>query len=194
MPPSTKSSSPSSPNCNNKRARVDESSSFDSLDAHLRQLEKDGKLVDCLRAVWEDEGNNIISKSRLVSQMHEKSNKWASVTDQNEMFQYDWKIEDDDNDDDPLLLKFASNKIRLGHYSDMVDVDVKELSGGCHIINDGGCEQCSGDEVYSFDMQRTISGKVRLDVSSYVECRCGGRDDDSNECERCDYIAYPITK
>lgn len=128
-----------------------------------------------------------------------KLSGWAPVTGNDEYLKYDWVIVDDEHEDDDdehgIKLDFASNNVRLGNYAaGSKKVDTKECRNGWYIIDDGGCEECRGDENYSFDMERRLEdGSLRLKVQSYVSCRCGGGryDEDSDHCEEMYYIAVP---
>lgn len=153
--------------------------SFDKIRSHLKELERSGKLVEVLSTVWEskDWRENLLTKI---------DGKWSPLTNQDEIFDYDWKIDEDESRG--IVLNFASSKVRLGSYGGIQNVATKECSGGSYEINEGGCEECQGSEVYNFDVQGKLDGSMRLVVDSYVECRCGGEED---KCEETSCIALP---
>jgi len=194
---------------------------FDStLEAHLRSLESQGKLVDILRSAWtmpnntnnnnnvKNNNNNQTMKAYILHQV--KDTSWMTVEDSDtKLLQYDWEIineldEDgygkkdnnttDDDDEDPLLLKFASNQVRLGMASNYGrdDVDVSQICGGYYGVGyqGGSCPNynpnCNGDEIYHFQMQINFHGTVRLRIHEYQTCTCSGsnnanaNDDDFN--------------
>jgi len=137
---------------------------------------------------------------------------WMTVQDSdNELLKYDWEIvngkaddndndNDNDNDDDsdPLLLKFASNKVRLGMTDssnyERDDIDVSQIRNGYYGVgyrggsscpnsnnnnnnnnsNDNLHACCNGDEIYQFKMEENYDGtKVRLRIYEYQTCTCG---------------------
>ena len=196
---------------------------FDStLDAHLRSLESQGKLVDILRSAWTMQNtnnsntntnttttnnNNNTMKEYILSQV--KDTSWMIVEDSDsKLLQYDWEIvngldeygygkdnkTDENEDEDPLLLKFASNQVRLGMESNYGrdDVDVSQICGGYYGVGyqgGGACpyhnhHTCQGDEIYHFQMQTNFYGTVRLRIQEYQTCTCDSNgtvdDDDDN--------------
>ena len=160
---------------------------FKDLRAHLEKLQRDGKLVKLLSKAWDSDD----MKRHILTQL----GGWASVSNKNEFLKYDWDVQDDEHDSESgIKLYFASNNVQLEGYNSAKNVDPKECSGGCYINCSGGCQECSGAEVFCFNMEKRLDGTTctRLKVNSYVTCRCGGmRGEDSDHCEEMDYVALP---
>ena len=161
---------------------------FEDLRAHLEKVQEDEKLVDLLGEAWDSDDMRRFILSKLGG--------WAPVSNSSEYLKYNWDIQDDeygsDDEESGLKLYFASNNVRLTGYNRAKNVDPKDCSHGCYINYNGGCQECSGDEVYCFNMEKRLDGTTRLKVQYYVTCRCGGmRGDDSDHCEERDYVALP---
>ena len=146
---------------------------FEDLRAHLEKVQEDEKLVDLLGEAWDSDDVRRYILSILGG--------WASVSDDNEFRKHDWDIQDDeygsDDEESGLKLYFASNNVRLTGYNRAKNVDPKDCSHGCYINYNGGCQECSGDEVYCFNMEKRRTGlpDSRFNITLRADAgACGG--------------------
>jgi hypothetical protein len=174
-----------------KRQKTRLCTKFPDIKDFLQAMEKEGKLVDFIETTW-NKSEESWRKNFLEQMADECGDRWVPVEDQRNMLDRNWVfVIDDDYVDDPRLLEFKAEKIRLGNYGGRRDFDIGDLScGKCMVsldVPDGGCQECSGDECYEFVMERNMMGNLRLAVEEYVECRCDGGDE---RCEESSFIAY----
>jgi hypothetical protein len=108
---------------------------------------------------------------------------------QREMLEYDWEIEDQDNEEEPLKLRFLSNEIVLGIYdgrkkiNSMIPFGVDDVNYGVGMrvsLTNSGCRKCASPEVYHLQLQ-ILQGKQRLKMEHWVECCCAREGTDKLE-------------
>jgi hypothetical protein len=174
-----------------KRQKTRLCTKFPDIKDFLQTMEKEGTLVDLIETTW-----NKSQESWRDMFLEEAADefgdyRWLPVEDQRNMLDRNWEI-DDDNNNNPLLLEFKAEKVRLGSYGGKRDIKISDLSCGKGMVSinlsGGGCGECSGDECYEFVMERNIRGNLRLAIEEYVSCQCGGPE----RCEESMYVAYEV--
>jgi hypothetical protein len=168
---------------------------FPDIKDFLQAMEKEGTLVDFIETTWNKSQESW--REVFLEQVADKcGDRWVPVEDLRNMLDRNWEIKYDDPDhasDDPRLLEFKAEKVRLGNCGGRRDIKIGDLSCGKSIVflnlSRGGCPHCSGDECYDFVMERNMMGDLRLLIEEYVECRCGG-DSDDERCEESSFVAY----
>jgi hypothetical protein len=174
-----------------KRQKTRQCTKFPDIKDFLHSMEKEGTLVDFIETTW-NKSQGSWREMFLEQVADECGDRWVPVEDQRNMLDRNWEIENDDDDDDenPLLLEFKAEQVRLGNYGGRRDVKIGDLSCGKRMVSfnlsGGGCEECCGDECYEFVMERNMMGNLRLSIEEYVECRCGG----DERCEESSFVAY----
>ena len=63
-------------------------------------------------------------------------------------------------------------------------------SGHTFTLDDCGCEACSSPEIYHMCLEETISGRRRLLVKWWVECRCSNH----RKAVKCDEMSAYYVK
>jgi hypothetical protein len=174
-----------------KRQKTKPCTKFPDIKDFLREMETKGTLVDFIETTW-NKSQESWQKMFLEQVADECGDRWVPVEDSSNMLGRNWKIENDDNSsDNPLLLEFKAGKVRLGSYGGRRDIEISDLTCAKRMgfleLSEGGCEECGSDENYEFVMERNMTGKLRLLIEEYVECRCGG---DDERCEESSFVAY----
>lgn len=120
---------------------------------------------------------------------------WLPALDQGSMLKYDWKVKEEKN----LVIDFNSGTVILATYSGGEKRSLKQATVTEHFVSfeleDIGCVECGGGEIWNFVLERNISGKLRLNIVSYAQCTCQClASDDEERCEERDYLAYRYVK
>jgi hypothetical protein len=155
---------------------------FSSIENHLRSMSTT-QLVDVLKDTWNSEQDLRVVLTSLFADDY-----WVPSKDQGSMFNYDWKVENEDN----FVLNFKSGSVTLGTCS-AEERSLKQAAITDHYVSfeleDIGCGECSGPEIWNFVLENNPLGKSRLNIETYVECRCGdglqNEDEEQNEDDRC---------
>lgn len=173
----------------NKKAKTESSASneLEKLKPLLKGMEKEGKLLDCVLEAFR--GHELLLADKIKASLPDE---WMKAPDQRVILEHNWNFEDDDDDDNPRKLDFKSDAIRLGCYSGRRDVKRKDIHTSkdsvWYSIDEGGCEECSGEERYDFELRlNPRTAKYQLVIEEYVTCQCDGEE---TRCEEEDFVAY----
>lgn len=126
---------------------------------------------------------------RILQRNFIGSRKSIPERDQREMFEYDWEMEYQTDEEDEFKLRLLSNEIMMGSFNGHQKINSMILFGvddeihgiGMRVsLTNSGCKKCASAEVYHLQLQM-LQNKQRLKVEHWVECCCGGEKIDKIE-------------
>jgi hypothetical protein len=163
--------------------------SYDKVAPQFHQLERQGNLMKIIKSNWENKEDLKLVLQKIAMQ----SKEYVPAIDQGDMLEDDWMIIDD-VDEDVMKIRFKSDTIELGSENyDSSDLGIAEVKNGPGFevtVDSGGCEECSSDEIYHFQLQ-VLQDDLRIKVVRWIECRCNT---DDGEAEKIDPDTYYAVK